>query len=192
MAKSVDTVTTNVDFNSVINHVATDKSDNKNTFIPYQIGGVGHSGIASSRKIADKKFSNYIRDEYLTREPVLRTANMMKNKNDPNRYYPPEDINDPSSRRITPDYLRAIQNDTNLTPAQKAEKMSKIRNAFSDWAKFTSSVRRFMNLTHWDSLFKLAPITTFDIRKILNTAEASEAGIDEQHLKNWRHWLYSS
>jgi hypothetical protein len=192
MASAVDEVTTKYDFNESLNFRTSDNNDDKFTFIPYQVGGQMHSGNVSKAKLLDEEFSKSIRDDYLLIEPNLRTANMNRNKRNPNRYYPPEDINDPKSRRITPEYLREIQNSSTLTPAQKAEKMSKIRKAFSDWDTFTSSVRMFMSKTGWTSLFKQVPINSRDIKKIMATPAASEVSINEQYLRNWRNWLYTN
>ena len=193
LSKAVDVYTTKKDFLAAYKDLMR-LDNNSRAFVPYRIGGRRYSGMPRMGKIAGSFYSSEhdLYYNYSKIEPRLRADNMDKNKKNPDRYYPPENINDPKSRRITPEYLRQIQHDITLTPEDKAKKMSEIRKAFSDWSKFTSSVRGFMTDTYWTSLFKLVPITNDDIKNIMRTAEASKYGINEQYLKNWRNWLYSS
>ena len=79
-----------------------------------------------------------------------------------------------------------------MSPEVKAKKFEKIRKAFADWNTFTTSVRNFMGTSRWSEFFKFIPIQYHDIKHIINSPLASESGINVQHLKNWRDWLYTN
>lgn len=156
-------------------------------YMPYSVADPGIWAIDRNTKKHIKNYRKNTADQF-----KLNVDARLQKKGGVSRLYPPLDINDPNSPRVTPQYMSKIINNPDLDKPTKLKEINKMINAYNAWGDFIGNTNAFLSQSYWKDIFSYVSIKPADIKPMIAANdEFSDGSLSAEHLKNWRSWFKS-